>query len=67
MVLYSIFGRIPRMIVRKLVDNLELYRKNLLSLLNPKNFAGSRNVDDGIVFNRAASKVALLTNTIGCR
>jgi TP901 family phage tail tape measure protein len=63
--MYSIFGRGPSKVVGKLVDNLDLYKKNLQYVSDPKNFAGSRNVDYGIVFDTAASKLDLLTNTIG--
>jgi TP901 family phage tail tape measure protein len=61
--MYSIFGHGPSKMVWKLVDNLELYKKNLQYVADPKNFAGSRNVDYGIVFDTAASKLELLTNT----
>jgi TP901 family phage tail tape measure protein len=62
--MYSIFGRGPSKMVGKLVDNLALYKKNLQYVSDPKNFAGSRNVDYGIVFDTAASKLDLLTNTV---
>jgi TP901 family phage tail tape measure protein len=61
--MYSIFGRGPSKMVGKLVDNLALYKKNLQYVSDPKNFAGSRDVDYGIVFDTAASKFDLLTNT----
>ena len=61
--MYSIFGRGPSKMVGKLVDNLALYKKNLQYVSDPKNFAGSRDVDYGIVFATAASKLDLLTNT----
>ena len=61
--MYSIFGRGPSKMVGKLVDNLALYKKNLQYVSDPKNFAGSRDVDYGIVFDTAASKLDLLTNT----
>jgi hypothetical protein len=62
--MYSIFGRGPSKMVGKLVDNLDLYRKNLQYVSNPKNFAGSRDADYKIVEDTTASKLELLTNTI---
>jgi TP901 family phage tail tape measure protein len=62
--MYSIFGRGPSKMVGKLVDNLELYKKNLQYVSDPKNFAGSRDADYKIVEDTTASKLELLTNTI---
>jgi TP901 family phage tail tape measure protein len=62
--LYQIFGRGASKMVGKLVDNLELYKKNLQYVSDPTNFAGSRDVDYSIIFETTESKLALLTNTI---
>jgi TP901 family phage tail tape measure protein len=62
--MYSIFGRGPSKMVGKLVDNLELYKKNLEYVSNGSKFKGSRDVDYGIVFETTDSKLTLLTNAI---
>lgn len=63
--LNSIFGRGAAKTVGKLVDNLELYRHNLELVNHPNKYKGSRDVDYGIVFDTAQSKLNLLTNNLG--
>lgn len=63
--LNSIFGRGAAKTVGKLVDNLELYKHNLELVNNPNKYKGSRDVDYGIVFDTAQSKLNLLTNNLG--
>ena len=62
--LNSIFGRGAAKTVGKLVDNLELYRHNLELVNDPAKYKGSRDVDYGIVFDTAQSKINLLKNNL---
>ncbi|MDR2067378.1 MAG: phage tail tape measure protein [Holosporaceae bacterium] len=62
--LQKIFGRGPSKVVGKLINNLELYKKNLQYVADPKNFEGSRDVDYEIVAKTTREKLTLLTNTI---
>ena len=62
--LNAIFGRGAAKTVGKLVDNLELYRHNLELVNDPNKFKGSRDIDYGIVFDTAQSKLTLLTNNL---
>lgn len=61
--LYAIFGRGAAKTVGKLVDNLELYRKNLKLVADQKLYNGSRDGDYQIVFETARSQLKLLSNT----
>ncbi|MBR1734241.1 MAG: phage tail tape measure protein [Alphaproteobacteria bacterium] len=61
--LYAIFGRGASKSVGKLIDNLELYRKNLQLVADQQNFEGSRDSDYQIVFETAKSQLNLLGNT----
>ena len=61
--MYNIFGRGTSKAVGKLVDNLELYRKNLGYVSDSRQFAGSRNSDYEIVLNTIQSQLKLLANT----
>lgn len=61
--LYAIFGRGASKAVGKLIDNLELYRKNLQLVADQQNFEGSRDIDYQIVFETAKSQLNLLGNT----
>lgn len=61
--LYAIFGRGAAKTVGKLVDNLELYRKNLALVANQKLYEGSRDGDYQIVFETAESQLKMLGNT----
>lgn len=63
--LNAIFGRGAAKTVGKLVDNLELYRHNLELVNDSNEYKGSRDVDYGIVFDTAQSKLNLLTNNLG--
>lgn len=68
-VLYQIFGRGPSKMVGKLIENLDLYKKNLQYVSDANrpsgsDFKGSRDEDYGIVFDTTASKLALLSNTV---
>jgi TP901 family phage tail tape measure protein len=63
-VLYKIFGRGASKVVGKLTDQLDLYRKNMDYVSDPKNFAGSRDADYKIVEETTREKLTLLTNTI---
>lgn len=63
--LNAIFGRGAAKTVGKLVDNLELYRHNLELVNNPNKYKGSRDVDYGIIFDTAQSKLTLLSNNLG--
>ena len=63
-VLYSIFGRGATATVSKLVDNLDLYKKNLEYVSNQKAVEGSRNGDYQIVLETAQSQITLLGNTL---
>jgi TP901 family phage tail tape measure protein len=62
--MYSIFGRGPSKVIGKLVNNLELYKKNLQYVSDPKNFAGSRDVDYEIVRKTTKARLTLLTSVI---
>lgn len=61
--LYAIFGRGASKAVGKLIDNLDLYRKNLQLVSDQQNFQGSRDSDYQIVFETAQSQLNLLGNT----
>ena len=63
-VLYSLFGRGASATVGKLVDNLELYRKNLGYVSDSKLFEGSRDNDYKIVSETTKSQIDLLRNTL---
>ena len=63
-VLYLLFGRGASATVGKLVDNLELYRKNLGYVSDPKLFEGSRDNDYKIVLETTKSQIDLLGNTL---
>ena len=62
--MYSIFGRGASKTVGKLVDNLDLYRKNLKIVSNSMQYKGSRNNDYNIVLETLDSRLKLLKNTI---
>lgn len=62
--MYNIFGRGASKAVGKLVENLQLYRKNLGYVSDEKSFKGSRDNDYNIVFETLRSKLTLLTNSI---
>ena len=61
-IMYSIFGRGASAVVGKLVDKLDLYRKNLKIVEDNSNFKGSRNSDYNIVLEETNSQVNLLKN-----
>ena len=63
-VLYSLFGRGASATVAKLVDNLELYRKNLGYVSDLRLFEGSRDNDYKIVLETTKSQIDLLGNTL---
>lgn len=63
-VLYSLFGRGASATVAKLVDNIELYRKNLGYVSDLKLFEGSRDNDYKIVLETTKSQIDLLGNTL---
>lgn len=60
--MYSIFGRGASAMVGKLVDNLDLYRKNLKIISEASSFKGSRNGDYEIVLGETNSQISLLKN-----
>lgn len=62
-VLYSIFGRGASASVGKLVENLDLYRKNLEFVANIDLYKGSRDGDYAIVLDTFQSKLTLLSNS----
>lgn len=63
-VLYSIFGRGASMTVGKLVENLDLYKKNLEFVANIDLYKGSRDGDYAIVLETLQSKLTLLGNSV---
>ncbi len=63
-ILYQIFGRGASKMVGKLVDNLDLYKKNLAQVSDPKMFKVSRDEDYRIVLDTTTSKLALLGNAV---
>lgn len=62
-VLYSIFGRGASASVGKLVENLDLYKKNLEFVANIDLYKGSRDGDYAIVLETFQSKLTLLSNS----
>lgn len=63
-VLYGIFGRGASKMVGKIVDNLDLYRKNLALVQDSKSYKGSRNGDYDIVLETAQAQLKLLSSTM---
>lgn len=63
-VLSLLFGRGANATVGKLVDNIELYRKNLGYVSDPKLAEGSRDNDYKIVLETTKSQIDLLGNTL---
>ena len=61
--LYSIFGRGASKTVGKLIENLELYRKNLQLVSDQNIYKGSRDEDFNIVASETKSQVQLLQNS----
>ena len=61
--LYSIFGRGASKTIGKVIDNLELYRKNLQLVSGPNVYKGSRDEDFNIVASETKSQIQLLQNS----
>lgn len=61
--LYSIFGRGASKTVGKLIENLELYRKNLQLVADQNTYKGSRDEDYNIVASETKSQIQLLQNS----
>lgn len=61
--LYAIFGRGASKTVGKLIDNLELYRKNLQLVADQNTYKGSRDEDYNIVASETKSQIQLLQNS----
>ncbi len=61
--LYAIFGRGTSKTVGKVIENLELYRKNLQLISDQSAYKGSRDEDYNIVASETKSQIQLLQNS----
>ncbi len=61
--LYAIFGRGASKTVGKVIENLELYRKNLQLISDQDVYKGSRDEDYNIVASETKSQIQLLQNS----